>query len=149
MKTAWMGVLMGLGCVSASAAFNCYLTVAKDNCWKNYNASVSVIDASSGKILQTVKVASQHDWQRLPFTCQPGQNLNFQSSFSPSIWQGDKGVVYPAKKYKLLPKEPAVGQTAWEVSICYSHDFSGVPIPPESNGNCVCDMKSIPALEVR
>jgi len=148
MKATWIGLLIGLGAVSSSHAFDCYLTVAKDNCWKDYDVTVSVIDAISGKILQTVVVAAQHDWQRLPFTCQPGQNLNFQSSFSPSIWQSDKGIVYPVKQYRLLPKQPAPGMTAWEVSICYSHDFSGVPKPPESSGNCVCDMQSIPALEV-
>lgn len=148
MKIKSVTMLLGLMGLSSSYAFNCYFTAAKDNCWLNYSVTISVIDAKTNKTLQTVVIGAGEPWQRIQFNCQPGQNLNFQASFFPVFWQGDEGKTYSAKQYKLLPSSPNAGQTAWNVSICYSGDFAGVPIPPQATGNCGCDFKSIPGLEV-
>lgn len=130
----------------AGQAFNCYLTAVKDSCWGNYDVTVSVSDANTNQMLISSIISKGSNWQRVPFTCNPGQTLNFQATFSPVFWQSDATTIFYIKQYKILPAVVSTGQTAWDISICFSKDFSEVPLPPEATGECSCDMSNIPPL---
>ncbi|QMT60954.1 MULTISPECIES: hypothetical protein [unclassified Legionella] len=128
------------------AEITCYYTLVKDNCWIKYDVSVDVMDAVSAKILTTITVPVGKSWTRQTFPCEPGQKLMYQARFSPIFWQSDEGKTYLAKNYWSLPNTINPGDSAWNVTVCYSSDFALVPLPPNAPGNCSCDFNDIPAI---
>ncbi|KTD63646.1 periplasmic protein [Legionella santicrucis] len=124
----------------------CYFTLAKDNCWNKYTVSVNVIDAETTKVLTTLTVPAGKFWTRQAFPCQPGENLRYKATFSPLIWESEKGKVYAANHFWSLPNTISPGESAWNISVCYASDFSEVPLPPEASGTCKCDFDSIPPI---
>ena len=145
MKTVIGLIITGL--VTQAHAFSCFLTLAKDSCWTNYNVNVDVIDPTTNHKLITVTVPKGKSWAREPFTCQPGQKLIYYARFSPNFWQGQANVTYAAQRYWTLPSAVTNQETAWEISVCYPQAFSEVPFPPEASGNCQCNFKIIPPLK--
>lgn len=137
-------LLLGLSLNHLAWSFDCYFTVAKDSCWTNYNVSVSVIETKSNTVLTTVSIPAGKSWYRQKFSCQPGQKLLYNATFSPVFWASDLGKTYPAQNYLSLPESVNSGDTAWNLSVCYPTQFSEVPLPPDAKGNCACDFKSIP-----
>lgn len=127
-------------------AITCYYTLAKDNCWNKYTVTVDVMDALTSKTLTTAIIPPGKSWVRQTFQCEPGEKLMYRAHFSPSIWESEKGNMYYAKNYWSLPTEINPGDSAWNVSVCYSSDFSQVPFPPEATGTCRCDFDSIPMI---
>lgn len=128
-------------------SFTCYLTLAKDNCWTNYNLSVDVVDANKNVVLTTIAVPAGKSWTRQEFTCEPTQKLMYNAQFNPVIWQGSEGKVYPAERFWFLPGTVNPGDTAWTIPVCYPADFSQVPFPPDAKSNkCACDFDSIPPV---
>lgn len=140
-------LLLGYLFITPLWAITCYYTLAKDNCWSKYNVTVDVMDGVTAKILTTVEVPVGKQWARVTFPCETnGQTLMFNAHFSPTIWESEKGKVYPAKNSWPLPKEVKPGDSAWNVSVCYPSDFSQVPMPPEADGSCKCDFSQIPII---
>jgi hypothetical protein len=132
------------------ASITCYYTLVKDNCWAKYAISVEVTDAITAKVLTTVTVPTGKSWTRVTFPCETnGQKLMYHARFSPSIWESEKGKVYPAKNYWSLPDQVNPGDSAWNVSVCYSADFSEVPLPPEATGTCKCDFSVVPEIPAK
>jgi len=129
-------------------AFNCYITFVKDSCWTNYNVVVKVLDSEANKVLTTVTIPKSTSWKRQQFQCKPGQKLFYSATFTPIFWQSEKGVSYLAKKYWYLPAKIEKNQLAWNLSVCFPKHFSEVPFPPDAEGNCKCDFKSIPPLDL-
>ncbi|KTD74174.1 hypothetical protein [Legionella tucsonensis] len=129
-----------------AAEVTCYYTLVKDNCWTDYNVSVDVMDAVTAKVLTTVTVPAKKSWIRQTFPCTPGQKLIYEAQFSPVFWQNDVGKTYIAKNYWSLPHSINPGDSAWNVTVCFSSDFSLVPLPPKGSGNCSCDFSDIPAI---
>lgn len=127
-------------------AFPCFMTVAKDNCWIDYDVTVVVLDAMTNSTLVTVDVPKGTPWTRVPFTCQPAQRLAYTATFSPTIWEKDKGRVYPGTKYTLLPLAPGPTEKGWEIPICFPAAFPGTSLPPTAIGNCQCNMAVIPPV---
>jgi hypothetical protein len=128
-------------------AFPCYMTLVKDNCWTNYNLTVNVIDTSTEKNVITIVVPSGKSWTRSQFECHPEQTFMMMASFSPVFWDADVGKMFAAKRYWSLPEAVTEGTIAWNMNICYSDDFSGVPLPPEASGTCQCDYSTIPPVK--
>jgi hypothetical protein len=128
-------------------AFNCYFTLVKDSCWTNYSVKVEAIDAEKNKILVSAEVPKGQSWGRQNFTCRPAQKLMFQATFEPSFWQSEKGKVYRAVRYWILPNEEEKGDVAWEVPVCFPTAFASVPFPPDATGNCQCRFDMIPAIK--
>lgn len=129
-------------------AITCYYTLVKDNCWLKYNVSVKVMDGISGDVLTTVTVPAGQAWTRTIFPCKTnGQKLIYSAQFTPSIWDREKGKIYSAKNSWSLPNVVHPGDTAWNVSVCFSADFSELPMTPEATNSCTCDFKSIPAIQ--
>ena len=137
-----------LGMISSNPlwAITCYYTLIKDNCWTKYNVSVNVMDATTAKVLITVTIPTGQSWARQTFSCEPGQKLMYNAQFSPLIWESDKDKIYPAKNYWSLPDTVNPGDSAWNLTVCYSSDFSQVPLPPEAVSNCQCTMDDIPLI---
>lgn len=127
-------------------AFDCYLTLAKDNCWTDYDVNVTVTDTVSNQALTVVTVPKGQSWTRQKFTCQPGENLLNTATFSPTVWDATPNMVYNAKKFWALPQTVRAGQTAWELQVCFADAFSAVPMPATATGTCACDFKSIPPI---
>ena len=131
-----------------SLAFPCFFTLAKDNCWINYDVTVLVIDVQSQQQILSVTIPKGKAWVREPFVCQPNQKLDYTATFSPIIWEGSEGVIYKAQHYWMLPAAPTAIQKAWEIPVCYPSAFSEVPYPPTASGHCKCDFTSIPAIDL-
>lgn len=140
-------MLLG-ACVSFQIqAFPCFLTMVKDNCWANYNLTVVVTNAATGKLITTVIVPQGQSWTRQQFTCQPADTLSLSATFTPVFWENDKGKIYAAQHNWTFPQTIAAGDTAWNINVCYPLEFAEVPLPPEAGSNCKCDMDNIPPVK--
>lgn len=83
-------MLLSILLSSQTHAMKCYITMAKGNCWKNYDLSVDVVDANTSKKLATVVVFENRLWNRQAFECAAGQTLSMVATFSPIFWEGDE-----------------------------------------------------------
>jgi len=137
--------ILGLFFSAWSHAFPCYLTVVKDKCWEDYSVSVDVLDTNEHKKILTAEIAKGAEWTRSSFECSSKQIFDFIAKFSPSFWDRDEDSSYHAKRYLILP-DAVKGEVAWNITICYPGDFSGVPMPPEANNHCGCDTSNIPPI---
>jgi hypothetical protein len=126
-------------------AFQCFLTLAKDSCWSNYDINVTVIDASNNQEVATVNLPKGKAWGRQSFSCQPAQEFFYQATYRPVFWQSEMGKIYKSIRYWSLPGVIGPKDTAWNIPVCYPADFATVPLPPDALGNCSCDWSSIPA----
>jgi DNA-binding beta-propeller fold protein YncE len=135
-------------CISMHVyALPCYITMVKDSCWTEYNLTVDVIDASNDNVIATISVPKGESWARHEMTCQPEQVVNFRAKFSPVFWTSDTDKVFSTKKIWSFPDQINAGDGAWNMTICFADYFSGVPLPPEGSGQCVCDTKNIPPIK--
>lgn len=142
-----LSISLGL-CISAYAqAFPCFLTMVKDSCWTNYNLTVNVTNATTGKLITTVIVPQGQSWARQQFNCQPADTLSLSATFMPVFWESDTDKTYPAQHNWTFPQTIAAGDTAWNINVCYPAEFSEVPLPPDASGNCACDVKNIPPVK--
>lgn len=134
-------VLIGLLLVgSPSWAVKCYITAMKANCWANYSATIEAFDRSNNQpLLKPIIIEKGKNWQRASFECQPEQGILYKASFKPAIWADGENKKYAGKRIWYLPKALKKGEAAWNLPICFSYDFSGVPIPPTATDNCNCD----------
>lgn len=144
-----MAAMLGVAPVVNTHAFQCYITVMKGNCWKNFNVKIDVIDDETQQhVVPTIDLNKETMWQRKPFECQPRQAFNYLASYTPPIWQDNQGKQYPSKRIWYMPEKikPKVG--AWEIPLCFPTDFSSVPLPPNADDLCTCDKvrQSIPPL---
>lgn len=146
MKRIPLVLSITLGLSGNLNAFTCFLTLVKDSCWTDYNISVDMGDATTGKPVLTLGVPKGKSYSRQEFTCQPGQVFNYKATFSPIFWQADKGKVFMGKRTWALPHKIAKGDTAWNITICYPDEFAEIPLPPSANGNCKCDTQNLPPV---
>lgn len=146
MKKQVVTILAGLSLAASAYAFPCFVTLAKDNCWTNYDVKVTVMDAVSNQQMAEITVPAGKTWFRQGFVCQPGQKLMYLASFSPVIWQKDAGKTYHALQYWSLPATISSGETAWNIPVCYARDFAEVPLPPDASGQCQCNFSNIPPV---
>lgn len=138
--------LMFIYCLSSEGyAFQCYLTLFKDHCWKDYSVSVDVVDSATEKKVTTLTIPANELWKRVSFNCSAKQSFIFLSKFSPAFWSQDEGKVYNPKRYWSLP-EAENEAVAWNMNVCFPADFAQVPIPPEANNKCGCDKSMAPAI---
>lgn len=131
---------------SSLFAFPCFITLAKDNCWLNYDVTVIIKDVAVNQQVASITVPKGQAWGREAFTCQPAQKFMFFASFNPSIWESDFNKTFIAKRYWSLPATISSGETAWNLPVCYSNDFAEIPLPPTANSRCQCDFSKIPAI---
>jgi len=135
-------------CSVSSWSFTCYITVAKDNCWANYNVNVEVIDSLSSNVLKKLEIPKGKTWDRQSFECDAMQKLMYQARFTPVFWKGEENKVYSAERFWFMPEKINPGDKAWTIDVCYPKDFGQVPMPPEAGGDCKCDFSSIPPLKL-
>lgn len=129
-------------------AFTCYVTFMKGNCWKDYDVTIYVKDGASEKVITQGTLEKNTLWNRKSFDCQPSQFLGFSATFSPKIWKNNKKSMYYKKSFVYLPEEVKKNASAWEVPICFSQNFSEVPIPPQATTECGCTIeKDIPKIK--
>jgi len=135
-------------CFSIQAwAFPCFVTLVKDSCWLNYNVTMSIVNATTGKLITSIIVPEGQSWTRASFACQPRDTMSFSAIFTPVFWETDKGKIYPGQHDWQLPQTINAGETAWNINVCYPAEFAEVPMPPEANNQCKCDMAKIPPVK--
>lgn len=151
--------LIGAFCLLSSQAYaiDCYITIMKGTCWKDYDVTIEAFDATTGDSLIPKTHLDGKDptklndfWVRVPFKCQAKQGIKFGASFSPAIWENNKGKIYPSADTIYLPETAKKDIFAWNIPICYPSGFSNLPIPPALSGSgCNCDdiKKVIPELK--
>lgn len=127
-------------------AVECYITMVKGSCWKNYNLTVNIYDASTNENLGDINVWEGDLWARKSFSCSPGQVLSLEAKFTPIIWDQDEGKAYRGLRFWKLPDRADENVSGWNVTVCYPESFADVPVPPGSSGKCECDIKNIPKL---
>ena len=125
-------------------AFPCFITVAKDSCWTNYDVTVRVIDAHTNQQFGQIILPKGKSVAVLSFQCDPSQVFMLNAQFSPIIWQNDAGKMYSSQSYLTLPSAVKPGEVGWNFSTCYPSDFAGVPMPPTATNSCKCDFSSAP-----
>ena len=146
MQKKTLAILSALLINAPAWSFTCYMTLAKDNCWKDYTVSVDILNATTGTTMTTITIPKGELWARDTFECEAAQKLMYKASFSPVFWQRDEGKIYSAQRFWSLPDVINPGDSAWNVSICYPADFASVPTPPQATNNCNCDFTSIPVI---
>ena len=129
-------------------AFPCYVTVAKDNCWLNYDVTITVSDMVTEAVVTNVLVPKGQTWARQAFSCQPNQKFLYAASFQPIIWQNDAGKTYRGLRSWGLPIAFGPADVAWELKLCYASDFSETPMPPKAGANCQCDFTKVTPVTV-
>ena len=122
------------------------MTVAKENCWSNYEVNITVVDLDTRKDVTHFSIPKGKPWVRQAFSCQPHQKLMYYATFKPEIWRDDAGKSYRAQRFWGLPTLINPAEKAWELKVCYASDFAETPLPPESGGHCQCDFSGIPAV---
>lgn len=127
-------------------AFSCHITIVKDNCWTDYNLTVSVTDASNGNELVKILVPKGESWGRKTFTCDKGQTLAMSAQFDPVFWAEDANKNFLGQRYWKLPDQIENGVSGWNVTVCYPKWFANVPTPPKSTSHCRCNTDNLPAL---
>lgn len=141
-----MSTLSGLLFCANAYAFPCFITLAKDSCWINYNVTVVVVDGITNQNITTITIPKGQAWARQSFSCQPAQKFMYLATFTPLIWEKDARKVYRAQRFWSMPGSIEPGVTAWNIPVCFSHDFSETPLPPDSTGNCMCDFSTVPPV---
>ena len=140
-------LLCGL-CLSTQAiSMTCFLALAKDSCWTNYEVKLAVTDTATGLVVANIDVPKNRTWVRVKFPCKSEQTLSFKAQYSPVIWQGTEGQQYSAQNYWQLSMESSKTQ-AQSLNVCFGRDFSEVPTPVNAKSQCVCNMSSIPAVKL-
>ncbi len=138
-------MLVGVFGLAQAHALPCYITIAKDNCWTNYNVNIDIVDTLTEKVIASMSMYEGTPWVRQKIVCQPGQTVLLKATFTPVFWEADIGKVYFGRRYWSFPKQLVAGESAMSITICYASDFAAVSLPPEASGDCACDMESIPA----
>ena len=141
-------MLIALGFSMEASAFTCFLTLVKNSCWKNYEVTVELTDASTNASMIKGVVPKGELFVRKQFDCEAAQAFNFSATFLPIIWESEKGKHYPGKTTWSLPPAVAKGDTAWNISMCFPEEFSEVPYPSDASGECKCDNKNLPPVPV-
>lgn len=131
-------------------ALDCYFAVIKNSCWENYEVVVDILKPDDKtSVMFSIKVPKDQKWARVKRECSPGERFYSRGQFFPVFWDSEKGKYYYAKNYWALPKDIKEGTAAWNIPVCFPDAFSGAPLPPDAKGNCKCDTKQIPPLELK
>lgn len=139
-------LVLGLLISFEAWSLTCYITMAKDNCWKDYNVSVEVRSGETTKQIMVLDIPKGKNFARQSFECKPRDTFYYVATFSPVIWERQTGQKYQAKRIWMIPFNIPSDYVLWEVKACYAEDFAQVPIPPEGNADCRCDFSNIPVI---
>ena len=121
-----------------TATLPCKVMLIKNSCWKDYDVTINIIDFKSRQSLQTVELKKGDNYAEQAFECVPLVTYSATATFSPPIWEEDKGKAYGASQVWNAPPALAEGMQAWAISMCFPNDFTGVPAPLGEVSNCEC-----------
>ena len=141
-------LLISMLSVANAHAIECYITVVKASCWKNYDVSVTVTDAKTNAELGKITVYEGSMWKRDTFSCKEGQTLALTAKFVPEFWSGDAAKEFKSIRFWRLPEKAGANAIGWNIKVCYPKWFANVPVPPDAGADCDCDMSAVPAFKV-
>lgn len=127
---------------------HCFVTGVKANCWESYNVTIDIVDTKNNEKMASIIIPAGSLWSRQEFECTPGENLRFDATFNPIIWEKEKDKVYTGLRFWKLPVTAPKEGEVWNLNICFPTHFSQVPLPPEAQQRCVCDMQNIDPIEL-
>lgn len=127
-------------------AVQCYFTIAKSDCWKDYDVDVTIMDTNTEEVVQTAHIAKNSPYTRVNFECNPKQIFSVYAQFSPTIWTQDKNKKYSGVRFWAMPETAPQPGTIWGIDICYPTQFSDLPLPKTTISDCSCNFEAIPAL---
>lgn len=128
-------------------AVQCYFTIAKSPCWKDYDIDVTLVDMKKQQEAQKIRVPKDCLYNRANFECSPAEVFSAYAEFLPVVWDQDKGKKYPGVRFWAMPESSPRSGAVWEINICYPGHFSGLPLPKSDVRDCGCDFSQIPAIE--
>lgn len=130
--------------VHVAWSFPCYLTVIKGPCWQAYDVTVDMRKVADDESILTLNLSKDQLWERASFECSPKETVYFKSHFSPVIWENEAHRTYQSTRYWSFPVSTE-GAVAWNMTICFSKDFSEVPLPLNA-ASCACDRSIVPPV---
>lgn len=134
--------------VAYSTQTTCYLTVVKNDCWKNYNVEITLTDLKSKKVMATLMTDKGKLWGRTTFQCELGAVIEYSATYSPVYWQSDKNKIFHSNKFWTLPDSLQGSEKALNITICFPDQFVGTPTPPEATSTCKCDKSIAPEIKL-
>jgi hypothetical protein len=140
--------LIGMNLSGLLHAFTCHITIVKDNCWSDYDLNLEVFETRNEHTLLQTTLFEGKTYIRKTFECHAKQEISYKATFSPLIWEKDKDKVYYAKQSITLPEEVHPGEKAWTIDVCFSKQFSNVPMPPTAGQRCECDFDHLPPISL-
>ena len=121
----------------------CYLEFVKSDCWNDYKVELKLLDALTLKEQQNFNISMNTQSIKVPFACSANQQLSFQASFNPPIWEDQIDTWYQSNKIYNVPSDIDSSPNIWTVEVCFATDFNGVPLPPHNSmGSCSCQFSS-------
>ena len=141
-------LLMAILLVSSKLwAVQCYFTVAKGGCWKDYNVDVVLVNTAKQENVQTIHIPKGQLYTRVNVECQSKDVFSAFAQFSPAVFEEEANNKYPGVRFWAMPLTAPKPGVVWEIDICYPLQFAKLPMPKTDNSDCKCDFSSIPALE--
>ena len=141
-------LLMAILLVSSKLwAVQCYFTVAKGGCWKDYDVDVVLVNRAKQENVQTIHIPKGQLYTRVNVECQSKDVFSAFAQFSPAVFEEEENNKYPGVRFWAMPLTAPKPGGVWEIDICYPLQFAKLPMPKTDNSDCKCDFSSIPALE--
>ena len=151
MKQNFKSLLALLGLSSFLTCANavpCIITIVKSDCWGDYNVHVELSEQNTNVLLADVVLPKNISFQRIQLDCKPLQEIVAKASFSPEIFEDQKGHFFAAKKAQKMPDTLPSPGSAWAFNLCYPSDFSNLPSPLKATGSCACDYSRLPTIKI-
>lgn len=147
MSKIKLGMSIVLFCASSvSFAVQCYVTLVKAECWKNYQIDINTTQ-SDGKVVGKILIPKDKMWGRIDFPCDAGDVLASDVSFDPPIWVNQKGMRYKSNRFWSLPAADPVNGSIFTINMCFPGDFAKLPVSTDTNSSCDCSMEGIPPVK--
>lgn len=137
--TIFLGIsAMAFGSAHASG-FPCYVQMVKTKCWSGYSATFQRFNAVTLQLVgKPFSIPAHQKMKVFQISCKPGENLSLQVKFSPPIWEDQADKIYKGTKIYGIPLSLPEGSSRWVIPVCFSNDFTGLPIPPDVTRLCKC-----------
>lgn len=144
LKYIGMMILLSVSCVNW--AIECYVTLLKDKCWSGYQVHMTIENLKSLNKVIDLDVGPNQTWARKKFDCEASQVLKKSVSFTPAIWDSEKGKIYQNNFMTRLPDTKPAQGVIWSMEVCFPKNFSQVPTPIKNMNDCGCDKTNVPEI---
>lgn len=118
----------------------CHVQAVKNTCWQDRAVTLELHDIEDLKTKHTFEISKDTSGILQEFDCKNLKRFTFSAKFSPPIRPEDAKNKYVARKVWDVPTQLPPNTEKWVVKVCFSDDFSQVPVPMGAQ-NCRCEFK--------